>query len=250
MSSVSEKIIERIRALLKLASNNPSEEEAASAAAMAARMMAEHDLEQAEIEASGETVEAEPIEEGIANPDDEGKRSTSWKGIIMWSVARLFGVKTYGARRGLIALFGRRTAVQTAGYTFRYLANEVEEQAQRYWRLLEVPTDSKTRTLNDFRLGAAGRLQDRMEEMKAKQDNDRQASEGALVVLARKDEEQDHAWKVRAKQLGITGGSKQTAIRGSSATEAGKAAGDRMHIHGGAEQRGLRSDPLRLGAAS
>lgn len=243
------KIVERIRALLALASNNPSEAEAASAAARAAKMMKDYDLEQAEIEASGGEVDDEEIVQEIVNPNETKSNRDTWKGVIFWGVSKLFGVENF-SQNGKYIFFGRVSRVQTATYTYRYLINEVDAQAQRYWRLLFDQSAGKRSVTNDFRRGAAGRLQRRMIEMKEAQEQQAQASKGALIVLAKQDARTEAAWDRFQKDRNFKSKGESVGHRVSAATRAGSEAGEKIHIHGdGTDARTLRAEPLRLASA-
>jgi len=216
---------------------------------MAARLMAEHHLEQAEIEAAGG--EAEKDEIGIEDIDDGGGKSYSetWRGILLWGLGHLFRVELIPRGAGKVSAFGRTSDLQTVRYTYAYLANEIENLAQRYWRLLEVPTQSKRATLNDFRKGAAGRLQSRMEKLRKEQDaRDRSAretaSEGALIVIERNALELAGAWRKFCAATGFKTRTQKTDVRESDATRAGREAGDTMPLSGG---QALASEARRLG---
>ena len=243
-----QKIIDRIRALLALASNNPSEAEATSAAGRAAQLMQEHDLEQAEIEASGGEVEAEPIVDEEADDNGGKSRRDMWKSVLLYGIGQLFGVTVY-AHDSKEKIFGRSSSVRTATYTYRYLANEIERLSERYWRLLEDQSVGKRSATNDFRRGCAGRLQVRMKEIKAEQDNAAQASAGALIVIAKHDEETALAWKGLLKARNWKDpGSSSNRCRLSAANLAGRSAADSLRIHGdGSDSRTLGSAPLPLG---
>jgi hypothetical protein len=78
-----EKLIERIRKLLALADNNPSESEAAAALERASAIMAEHNLTMAHVDALG--TGDERIEERF---DSENRRQT-WARLIWSAVSEL-----------------------------------------------------------------------------------------------------------------------------------------------------------------
>lgn len=246
MSNAPTKIIERIRALLALASNNPSEAEAASAAARAAALMAEHHLAQAEIEASGGETEADDI--GAEILEEMGAQCATWKRVLLFGIRRLFHVEIV-ALPGKVSAFGRLSDVQTVRYMWAYLTQEIENLARRYWLSGVSPADGKRTVLNDFRRGAANRLQARMLDMLAEQDasNARaSASPGALIVIQRGVLEVQGAFAAHLKALGLLQAKPtKTRTRGTAAAEAGSRAGDSMRISGG---QPLGAEARRLGS--
>ncbi len=253
MTTTPTKIIERIRALLALASNNPSEAEAASAAERAAKLMAEHHLAQAEIEAAGGEVEEDSI--GSELIDDGKGYNETWKRVLLFAIRRLFGVELI-SMSGKVTAFGRLSDVQTVKYTYAYLTNEIENQAQAYWISIgpveRLASAGKRSACNDFRRGAAGRLQARMLEMRREQDaRDRAAraaaSPGALLVIQRGALEVQDAYRAFLRSQNLRA-AKPSSTRGrdSDAAKAGRAAGDSMRISGGAGALG--AEARRLGA--
>lgn len=149
-------IVDKIRKLLKLAEGSGNEHEAANAAARARALMAEYELSEAELRVADSTKEAEPIVED--HTLTETKRKVAWHGTLSWAVAQLYDCHAWfsGGRR---KLFGRKSAVQAASYTFAYLVKEIDRLAEEH-----DPTGDRTYR-NSFRLGAAMRVRDRIKTM-------------------------------------------------------------------------------------
>lgn len=239
------KIIERIQALLALASNNPSEAEAASAAEMAAKLMAQHHLDQAEIEAAGGEAEEDGIGGELIDEGQGGRNVDTWKRVLLFGIKKLFGVEVILQRGGSVTIFGRLSDVQTTKYVWAYLTREIVRLSEDYFRA--NPIGHKRSVTNDFRRGAAGRLQTRMVEMSTAQKRaSAAASPGALMVIQRGAVEVASAFTAyrRAHNLGKPSTGK-TRSPDSAATRAGQEAGDSMRISGGAA---LGAEARRLGA--
>jgi hypothetical protein len=152
---MSNRIIDRIQKLLRLASNAGSEAEAALAAQRAADLMAEHEIHEAELALqAGDTPRvAEPIEKCFEVT--KTKKRVAWHSKIVGAVADSYGAKWYW-QGGRLVLFGRLSAVQAATYTSQYLMNE--RMTDR-----EAPSPRYTKAdRNGFRLGCAGRVAQRV----------------------------------------------------------------------------------------
>jgi Protein of unknown function (DUF2786) len=78
-----ERVAERIRKLLALANNNPSEAEAAIALERASALMAEHNLTMAQVDAHGTG------DERVEEKHNAAYRGQTWARLIWGSVAQL-----------------------------------------------------------------------------------------------------------------------------------------------------------------
>jgi hypothetical protein len=176
MGDSQEKLVDRIRKLLALAGNNPSEAEAGAAMERAAALMAEHNLTLAEVETLG--TENERIEERY-----QGKRARqTWARSIWGAVARLnlclyyyqtpsteshlervAGGKTrwVGPHTGdLHQLIGTRANVVSTQVMAQYLVDTVERLAR------ECPDIHGMHAHHAFKLGCARRLADRIRRLR------------------------------------------------------------------------------------
>ncbi len=130
-----QKVSERIRKLLSLATSDNANE-AASAAAKAQALMQEHKLTQADVELadSDETAITE-IAMGA-----EGFMA-DWKFALVSHVARAFFCEAIGLRvkrRRKVRIVGRREDAQTAVTVFTYLVKEIERLAEKVTEVKNV----------------------------------------------------------------------------------------------------------------
>ena len=138
----SDKVLDKIRKLLRLAEGAGSEGEAAAAAGAAARLMAEHEVAMADLDA-GEVADPEDSElVGEESVDTTGK-IVPWRGSLAHSAARLFGCRMfYGCHlRGMgvpYRVVGRPRDIGAVRYTYQYLVREVERLATMAWECQEL----------------------------------------------------------------------------------------------------------------
>lgn len=171
----SEKLADRIRKLLALAGNNPSEAEAAAAMERASALMAEHNLTMAKVTTLGTE------DERIAADHDGQHARMTWARAIWGAVARLnFCLYSYrtpepngGTERiagGRIrstephigdrhSLIGTRANVTSTQVMALYLVETVERMAR------ECPDIHGMHEHHAFKLGCARRLAQRLDEL-------------------------------------------------------------------------------------
>lgn len=183
-------IIERIRNLWALSKNNNSPEEAALAAARAQELMFKYQIGESDISLSEDDKREDVVDESILV--EEVARRCPWKASLGNSLAHAFGCKLYtwkeyvGKTVGVIGggavayrrecqyrVVGLKSAVQTIGYMFSYLAREVDELAERAWteaRKTGYPANQGRTWKNSFRLGAVNTIAQRLKAQRAEQD--------------------------------------------------------------------------------
>ncbi len=265
------KILDRVRKLLSLAENSPSEEEAASATARAMELMDEYQLSEALVRLDDpkkprdKMVKArlEPNEDETladSEPDDEKatfRKRVAWREAIASALARDLGVHMYyqwrslgGKKRTDVRGFGRESAIQTWQYTFQYLARTIEELADKAWEECDTKIYSGARAWkNAFRLGCAQRVALRISEKRfeererrvaaARAADEAQASinDGvarnvtALQLLDEDEREVGDTYKQVSRGFGKT--SSIGAVSSGSGYQAGKKAGEKVHLGGG-----------------
>jgi hypothetical protein len=141
--------IQKLRALAQSTNVN----EAANAAAAAEKLIAEHQLTEAELESSSNPPANEPTEED-ADPIyfEAGDRRASWRWWLAGGLARLYGVALVGAHMrqptgeksayfpydpvvawgsGVRAI-GRKSDVEIMRYQYAYLSVEIERLTQKF----------------------------------------------------------------------------------------------------------------------
>lgn len=148
-----DKIIDRVQKLLALASNAGSEAEAALAAERAAKLMAEHEIHEAQLSLDGaaNVRTPEPIEK--CHYVTHTQKRVQWHMNVAGAVDETLGTRAYWSG-GSVVLFGRLSAVQAAAYTTQYLIREIERITDRV-----APSRSYSRAYrNAFRLGCSARV--------------------------------------------------------------------------------------------
>lgn len=186
-SNVDETVVARIRKLMALTTDRgASEAEAALAAEHVQRLLVEHNLSMATVEASGGSADADGkrVREGVNH-----RQVYRWQRDLMYSIAKLHFCKVsmkFKSRLGSgpdifngYDLIGRAANVATTEAMFSYLVHTIERLARE-----EVnfdPTQYFTRYAHSFKQGCADRL---MERLRRKRDeivaeNDRKAREKA-----------------------------------------------------------------------
>ena len=109
-----EKIIEKIKKVLELSRNNPSEEEAKAAALKAQELMAQYHISMQEVD---DVQDIENIVEEIVNVGTGSK----WKFKLANVVSRNFRCKHFFYGRSMIVFYGYETDAKIAAETFKYL---------------------------------------------------------------------------------------------------------------------------------
>jgi Protein of unknown function (DUF2786) len=140
-------VIDKVRKLRQLAtSSNPHEAEAAARAAE--RLITEHKIAEAELEAEAPGAREPIIQDGLAMIVDGDK----WKSHMLFVLAKHYDVTNYyttlrrKAKR--VTLIGRASDIATVKYQYSYFVMEIE-------RLTRVSGYRGRSALNAFRVGAS-----------------------------------------------------------------------------------------------
>lgn len=193
---MNEKIIDKIRKLLRLAESSDVNE-AATAAGAAQRLMEAHQIDQAMVALEDEDAPTGSGEdEPIRQFDDEEAlhvwaRLASWKLQLTWAVASVNGCRTFqgytwdkskGRSMRTIGIVGRPSDVATVRYLCTYLLAEID-------RLCKSASGGKGRTwANCFRLGAVHEVRRRLQEAKRRARMEARAKlQGNIKALVRLD---------------------------------------------------------------
>lgn len=115
-----EKIVERVKKLLALSQNNPSQEEAESAALKAQQLLAEYHISLEEFEAEDD------IDVDVSDVGGTKK----WRFVLAKIVADNFRCKTF-AKGNNVAFYGHQPDVAVAKETYEYLF-KVAQRAGRH----------------------------------------------------------------------------------------------------------------------
>jgi hypothetical protein len=169
-------IIEKIKKLLAL-TNSSNEHEAALAAGHAQRLLAEHNLVMADIDASRRPDKADKVETAAS------KTLPKWLRHLSAGVSSAFDCQAvHHPAFGRLTFIGVGADVQIAAYTFTYLDRTVRKLCGAYMRQHVSPTiASRHRELmrQSYYLGAVSTITARLREQKVRTP----VTPGALVPV-------------------------------------------------------------------
>jgi Protein of unknown function (DUF2786) len=243
LSIIMERIIDRVRKLLELAGNNPNEHEALAAMEMASRLMAQHNIELATVEAEKKRADEPTVEERFPALGNARK----WGRTVWGAVARLnFCQYFYHAGAGDTDrnfLIGTKANITATKVMIDYLIATIERLSR------ETPTipDTERRA---FCLGAAMRVAQRLDELMEQRKKGEQKSTvtstgnnlPALASLYQQHKQKnEQAYQHLHPGHRITSGT-ASKTRNWGAFDRGRAAGDTISLNqqvGNAGQRRL-----------
>lgn len=266
-----EKIIDKIRKLMKLATS-ANEHEAALAAAHATELMLKHEIDQAKLAESDDGAEelGEVDEESI----DETGSIVPWKGNLAGGLAESQGCYFYYSatpyvrgqkQRRTYMIIGQESKRQTIKYMYQYLCAELIRLADEAFRKailkhraeakeyaasgLEMgPPPSARAWKNAFRLGAASMIWKRLNEQREETHKEAEESgQSAALVVVAKNAEAVQVWKKEnVKKLskgrgGVFSSGSGFAIGREAGKTVGLGGGERALGQGSAKQLGSGS---------
>jgi hypothetical protein len=120
-----ERVIEKIKKVLELAKNNPSEEEAKAAALQAQKLLAKYHIEMSEVEGI-DLDKIESIDE--VRVDVPAKK---WKYELARIISKNFRCKHFYYGKGTVVFYGHKTDAEIAAETFKYLFSLGNKLANR-----------------------------------------------------------------------------------------------------------------------
>lgn len=169
-------LIEKIKKLLALA-NSSNEHEAALAAGHAQRLLAEHNLAMADIEASHQPDKADSVETAVA------KCLPKWMRHLSAGVSSAFDCQAiHHPATGKMTFIGVGADVQIAAYTFTYLERTIRKLCATYMKQNAASTlANRHRELmrQSYYLGAVSTINARLQEQKVRTP----VTTGALVLV-------------------------------------------------------------------
>jgi hypothetical protein len=169
-------VIEKIKKLLALA-HSSNEHEAALAAGHAQRLLAEHNLAMADIEAAHRPDKADSIETTVS------KSLPKWLRHLSAGVSGAFDCQAiHHPASGKMTFIGVGADVQVAVYTFAYLDRTVRKLCSSYMKRYATDTIAnrhREMMRHSYYLGAVSTITTRLREQKARTP----ASTGALVPV-------------------------------------------------------------------
>jgi hypothetical protein len=180
-------LIEKLQKILAL-TTSPIEGEAAAATAMLQKMLAQHNLDIADLERRGAS--APSVEE---KDHDLGKAAFQWKLDLAAAVAsHFFCVALIDRRTKTVRFVGRPDNVEAMKSLYAWLIDQIKLicSTRRREYLLENPHDhiDPLRWQVQFGVGIVSRLGDRLLELKAKQ----QDEAGSALIIHHESEISDY----------------------------------------------------------
>lgn len=252
-------VVDRIRDLLRLAEGNPNEHEAAAALALAQRLMAQHRIERAEIEARG--ADREPlVHSDVAS---ERRRIPAWERALFCVLCETSScasmVRSYQSKPGeMLRAVGRTSDVQVVRYMHAYIVRQILElgaltatEVRRAAARGELRSPQNwNRWHLEFRIGAAVRIARRLEAVaQAERESARVGASSAALVLVDGD-------LARANQAAaaVAHGQQTTTLRDDDggdglARALGRRAGDRVRLDRDAPGLAAPAERLERGAS-
>lgn len=239
MSDIMSKVIARVIHLRKLAAGNTNIHEANAAAAAADKLIQEHRLSQAELEASGNA----PSDPMSSVKLHEGGRRTAWRETLLHALSGHYGCSWYmnhgrdfssgrEKRSCDYTLVGRQSDVEIVVYMFSWLTEEIERLCR--WHSGGKGTGYARAWLDGAAIGVRDTFNQRKAEMKAKEVS------SAMVLLDNRSKEAE-----KHKYATVPGLKKVASVQGGrdySAREQGYKVGREIQIKeglGGNKANGL-----------
>lgn len=166
-----EKTIDRIKKLLELAANNPSEQEAAAAALAAQRLIAQYHIDNDELM-------TEVTEENIEEIKSTNFKGNPWAIALAHVVADNFRCRLYFSYRGTrnywtgrtskddqrVVFMGYETDATAASETFNHLFEVGKKLADKECRKARQMYGTASGVKNSFLLGFVNGIQDELEK--------------------------------------------------------------------------------------
>jgi hypothetical protein len=245
---LNDKVVDKIRKLLRLA-ESADVNEAAAAAGAAQRLMEEHRIDQAMISLDDDESDGTPDEEDIRSWADEPLESSGrlpgWKSQLAVAIAGVNGCQVFLGRaykgddydhpQTTLCLVGRPSDVASVRYLFAYLTKEID-------RLCKLHGRGLGRTwANSFRVGAVHTVRKRLKQAQEKARLDARSKlkgKGTTALakldlaLARVDKRALEAEAWMKEHLKLTSARSSRTRRDWDAYAAGKRAGGSIDLSG------------------
>jgi hypothetical protein len=215
-----ESIIEKIKALLaKTVENGCTEAEMMAALTRAQALQDTYVVTPEELQLAKEVAAVL----GDSMPDPNDPHNIRWH--LSWAVAKFCSCKAWAeplTRCKHIRFCGAPTDVELAVWMLDHLTDFVSDQLVRHLMVSIAPRKERRRTIKEFVLGCADRIQERVNDL-AKQSEAARTSNGRELVIIR-----SAAIDAKIKELGLhfSGGSCGGINEDSAAYAAWRAAGD------------------------
>lgn len=231
-------IIAKVQKLLALSANNTNENEARAAAAMADRLLQEHRISQAQLEAAG-SIQSEPFSRKNLH---SGGRRVAWMEVVLAELCTHYGGAMYyntfrsggcGGRGGgeggkgttTYTVLARESDLAVIQYMFDYLTGQVDRLAR--WHT----GGEGIRVSVAWRLGCAMGIASQFRDLRAAMKAAASSEQSCAIVLL--DKRQSEAKTELDKQVKLTTGKAVYGGTDSAARSAGYAEGRKVQIKQG-----------------
>lgn len=168
------RVIEKIRKLLTLGNNNPSQNEAESAIMKAHRLMAQHGINELDLESSQQKFTYTTL-------CCEHKGDKMYRRNLGHIIADNFRCRFY-LRGGQVAFFGRNDDAVAARETFEYTYRFISRESDRLYRKRRNEGFSGSGVVNSYALGFLQGLKEKLDQQST-----------ALMVVVPKDVQEQYA---------------------------------------------------------
>lgn len=155
---MNENIIAKIKKLLALASNNPSEEEAKSATLKAQELLAQHHIDMKQVE----NIDLDKVEEITASSVEVPAKK--WKYQLAIIVAKNFRCAVHSHGSSFIVFFGHKTDTEVASETYKYLFRLGDKLANREVKFAKAARKPHKGLYNSYVLGFCKGLEEALAE--------------------------------------------------------------------------------------
>lgn len=217
-------IIEKIQKIFALAANAGTQGEADAASAMAQRLMDQHRLAMADIEAIKPT---DNLMGKMAMTGDHGDWAImDWKITMAGVIANVNGCLSVKMARREVAFFGRKDQIEIVNYLTIVICRMIERMGRVSWKNSNSMMPERT-YVQHFGIGASISIKQRM---LAEREQANSGINALVVVDAAKAREYTNT------QLAIKTGGKPKRQLGSAATM-GMKAGNEVQWHTGLKER-------------
>lgn len=150
-------VVARIRKLLALAKDKSAAPgEVSNAAAMAARIMAEHGIEEGDIAA------IEEVDEGYATLKFENPHHIQWHMVALSSAAQASDCSALFQSGGRAIILGFRHDVEVAWHLYDYIQFEVRRLARQYVARTGAPPEREHEVMATYALASVQSIHDRL----------------------------------------------------------------------------------------
>jgi len=224
-------VVDRVRALLRLADRNTNAHEAAAAAAAAQRLIAQHGLDEAVLAASEgrETLSDEEISDAH-EPLARLSRKAHWRGWLANAIGRANRCRAYWRGGRELRLVGRASDVAVASWLYAYCEREIDRLCALAQRdpahRAAVERHGARAWGGSFRVGAVRAISDALS--RAREEAERPYAGTAALTLVREADAAVDRWM---ESLRMRPSRASQARQVVSAQGAGYEAGRTIDVH-------------------